>query len=90
MDPLLEQYVSADPQIHHGKACFRGTRVPLWAVLELLEAGIAPQVIVGPDYYPDLTLEHVRAALHFAAQHAKNQEYLALERPARGDHAVSD
>ena len=88
MDALIAQYVSADPQIHHGKPCFRGTRIPVYLVLELLEGGVQPEAIVGPDYYPTLTLEHVRAALHFAAQYAKNQEYLPLERPAHGDHAV--
>ena len=80
MDSLIEQYVRVDPQIHHGKPCFRGTRIPVHVVLELLEGGVSPQEIVGEDYYPELTLDHVRAALHFAAQYAKNQEYLAFER----------
>ena len=83
MDQRLDEYLSVDPQIHHGKPCFRGTRIPVYVVLELLEGGLRPDVIVGPDYYPQLTLEHVRAALHFAAQYAKNQEYLPLERPAQ-------
>ncbi len=82
MDDLLAKYVSVDPQIHHGKPCFRGTRIPVYLVLELLEGGVSPQEIVGNDYYPSLTLEHVKAALHFAAQYAKNQEYLSLERAA--------
>ena len=79
MDAFLEQCVSVDPQIHHGKPCFRGTRIPVYVVLELLEGGVSPQEIVGPDYYPDLTLDHVKAALHFAAQYAKNQEFLSFE-----------
>lgn len=83
MDSVIEQYVSVDPQVHHGRPCFRGTRIPVYAVLELLEGGVRPEAIVGTDYYPQLTLEHVRAALHFAAQYAKNQEYLSFERPAK-------
>ena len=75
VEPLLENYLSVDPQICHGKPCFRGTRIPVYLVLELLEAGVKPEEIVGEDYYPSLTLEHIRAALHFAAQYAKNQEY---------------
>ena len=82
MDAVSEQYIGVDPQIHHGKPCFRGTRIPVYVVLELLEGGATPETIVGPDYYPQLTPTHVRAALHFAAQYAKNQEYLPLERPA--------
>jgi uncharacterized protein (DUF433 family) len=83
MDPLLERYVSVDSMIQHGKPCFRGTRIPVYVILELLEGGVRPEAIVGQDYYPELTLEHVRAALHFAAQYAKYQEYLPLERPAQ-------
>ena len=79
MDALIEQYVSANPEICHGKPCFRGTRIPVYIVLELLEASISPQEITGPKYYPQLTAEHIRAALHFAAQYAKNQEALPLE-----------
>ena len=76
MENLVEKYLAVDPQIQHGKPCFRGTRIPVYVVLELLEAGTKPEEIVGQDYYPGLTLEHVRAALHFAAEYAKNQEYL--------------
>ena len=83
MDPLIEQYISVDPQVQHGKPCFRGTRIPVYVVLELLEGSVSPDAIVGHDYYPELTLDHVRAALHFAAEYAKNQEYLPLERPAQ-------
>lgn len=76
MENFLEKYIIADPQVQHGKPCFRGTRIPVYVVLELLEAGVKPEEIVGKDYYPDLTLQHIQAALHFAAEYAKNQEYL--------------
>ena len=76
MDGLIEKYISVSPQIQHGKPCFRGTRIPVYVVLELLEGGISSQEIIGEDYYPDLQIEHIRAALHFAAEYAKNQEYL--------------
>ena len=76
MDQLLEKYISVDAQIQHGKPSFRNTRIPVYVVLELLEAGVKPEEIVGKDYYPTLTLDHVRAALRFAAQFAKNQEYI--------------
>ena len=79
MDPVIEKYVSVDLQIHHGKPCFRGTRIPVYIVLELLEGGVKPEEIVGEDYYPQLTIEHVRAALHFAAQYAKHQEVFSFE-----------
>ena len=75
MDKLIEQNIAVDPKIQHGKPCFRGTRVPVYAVLELLEGGLTQDEVIGPDYYPQLTRAHVRAALHFVAEYAKNQEY---------------
>ncbi|MBI4970817.1 MAG: DUF433 domain-containing protein [Candidatus Omnitrophica bacterium] len=77
----FQKYLSLDPQVHHGKPCFRGTRIPVYVVLELLEGGVRPEEIVGQDYYPELTLDHVRAALHFAVDFAKNQEYLPFVEP---------
>ncbi len=75
----LQKYLSVDPEIQHGKPCFRGTRIPVYVVLELLEGGLKPEQIVGEDYYPQLKLEHVQAALHFAAEYAKHLEYLPFE-----------
>ena len=68
--------IEINPKIMVGKPVIRGTRIPVYVVLELLEGGVSSQEITGKDYYPDLTLDHVRAALHFAAEYAKNQEYL--------------
>ena len=75
MDPLIQKYLIIDSKIQHGKPCFRGTRIPVYAVLELLEGGVKPEEIVGENYYPNLSLEHIRIALRFAAQWANNQEY---------------
>ena len=80
MDEVIQKYIAVDPTVQHGKPCFRGTRVPVYVVLELLEGGLKPEEIVGKDYYPSLKVEHVRAALHFAAEYAKNQEYLPFEK----------
>lgn len=79
MDPLIQKYLSVNPQIQHGKPCFRGTRIPVYVVLELLEGGVKPEEIAGKDYYPDLTLDHVRSALRFAVEYAKNQEFVPFE-----------
>jgi uncharacterized protein (DUF433 family) len=57
--------VTVDPQVCHGKACIRGTRVLVSVVLENFAAGEAPEAIAR-DYH--LTLEDVRAALHYAGE----------------------
>jgi uncharacterized protein (DUF433 family) len=82
MDNLIEKFISADPEIHHGKPCFLHTRIPVYAVLELLEGGTSWEAVVGPDYYPALTRDHIRAALHYAAQAAKNEEYVPFKKSA--------
>ncbi len=43
-------------------------------VLDLLAAGISPSDIVSEDYFPDLTLEDVRACVAFANRLVKNED----------------
>jgi uncharacterized protein (DUF433 family) len=64
-------YISADPQVMHGTACFRGTRVPVSVVLDNLAAGETVERIVAN--YPSLKPEHIRAALAYAADLARER-----------------
>ena len=48
----VSQYITVDPAVCHGKPCFKGTRIMVHLVLGLLEAGLTPEIIIGPDYYP--------------------------------------
>ena len=57
--------VESVPGKMSGAWVFRGTRMPVQAIFENLEAGMSIQEIV--ENY-DVTLEEVRAALRFAAQ----------------------
>ena len=63
------RYVTANPEICHGKPCFRGTRIPVYLVLEMLEAGESPREIL--QSYPNLTKSAIQAALHYAAETLK-------------------
>jgi len=62
-----QDYIIVDPKICHGKPCFKNTRVMVHTVLELLAGGIKPEEITEDKYYPQLTDDHIRAALHYAA-----------------------
>ena len=73
-------YINADINICHGQPCFRGTRIMVYLVLELMEAGETPKQIMKS--YPQLTKKHIEAALHFAAEIIKNQEYVPFAQPA--------
>lgn len=48
----------------------------VYLVIELLEAGVTPEEIVGKDYYPNLTRKHIEAALHYAGDLLKTREYV--------------
>ena len=43
---LLGRYIVADPKVCHGKPTFRGTRIMVWQVLEMLGEGMAWETII--------------------------------------------
>jgi uncharacterized protein (DUF433 family) len=51
--------------VRGGKPCFVGTRITVYDVLEYLASGMTAEEIVAD--FPELSGEHVRAALEFAA-----------------------
>lgn len=62
----INRFIVADPEICHGKPTFKGTRVMVYLVLEMLESGATIEEITSA--YPSLTRKHVEAALDFAAK----------------------
>jgi uncharacterized protein (DUF433 family) len=65
--------IVVNPEIHFGQPCVAGTRVPVHTVLELVQAGVPFDRIVG-DYYPDLTADDVRACVQYAIDLIKAEE----------------
>ncbi|HEY2252432.1 MAG TPA: DUF433 domain-containing protein [Planctomycetaceae bacterium] len=63
--------ISADPAICHGKVCIKGTRVMVSVILDNLAEGESAESVVAN--YPSLTVEDVRAALHYAASLASDR-----------------
>jgi uncharacterized protein (DUF433 family) len=51
--------------LRSGKPCFIGTRIAVYDVLDYLASGMTTTEIVHD--FPELTEEHVRAAIEFAA-----------------------
>ena len=49
-----------DPQVCHGKACIKGTRIMVSVILEYLKVGIDEVEILKS--YPSLTLEDIEVA----------------------------
>lgn len=59
---MIERRISVDPNIHFGKPCVAGTRIPVRAVLELIGEGHSFDEI-NQDFYPDLHPEDIRACI---------------------------
>ena len=68
-----QQRIVVDPSVHFGKPCVAGTRVPVEAVLELIQEGITFEQIVR-DYYPDLEVDDVRACARYATELVRSEE----------------
>lgn len=62
---MTEPSIVVDPTIHFGQPCVAGTRIPVYAVLELVQVGISFGDIVH-NYYPDLTEDDVKACVGYA------------------------
>jgi uncharacterized protein (DUF433 family) len=59
--------IQIDPNIHFGKPCIAGTRIPVHDVLELVSDGI-PFAEIIRDYYPTLSNEDIRACVRYAIE----------------------
>ena len=64
-------YITVDPNVCHGKACIRNTRVMVSVVLDNLAAGLTPDEIVRS--HPSLSHEAVQAAVTYAAELARER-----------------
>lgn len=66
-----QNYIVVDPEICHGRACIRGTRVMVSVILDNIAAGISADEILKS--YPSLPPEAIQAALAYAAELARER-----------------
>jgi uncharacterized protein (DUF433 family) len=78
-DPLLKR-ISSDPEICHGQACIKGTRIMVSVILGGLAEGMTSEEILNE--FSELCPDDIRAALAYAANLAveKDQHLLAAAR----------
>ena len=57
----MEDWITVDPGVCHGKPIVRGTRIMVSNILSLLAGGYAIAQIL--DYYPELSEEAIKGAL---------------------------
>lgn len=70
---LKIERITIDQKIHFGKPCIAGTRIPVFCVLELIQAGISFNEIIS-KYYPDITFDDIRACIQYAVELVKREE----------------
>ncbi len=64
--------IEVNPEILSGKAVVKGTRIPVYLILELLSAGYDFKKIIKA--YPTLSIKDIEAAIAHAASLTKNDE----------------
>ncbi len=74
MEQKLKQYerITIDPKIMVGKPVIKGTRIPVYVILNLLGDGYTFEELIKD--YPDLTKGDILAAIKFAAQFTEFEE----------------
>ena len=74
---IMKQRIIVDPKILAGKAVIKGTRIPVYLILNLVAHGKTFKEITQD--YPELTETDVVAALEYATSHMKYEEIKPLE-----------
>ena len=64
-------HITVDPNVCHGKACIKDTRIMVSVVLDNVAAGLTPNEII--ESYPSLKREDIQAAVAYAAELARER-----------------
>lgn len=76
MTDELAGRIIIDEQILGGKPIIKGTRIPLYLILELLASGMNEQQVMSE--YPNLKHEDIKASLEYASRILRNEEVIPL------------
>lgn len=69
------KYIVVDDEICHGKPTFKGTRILVSDVIELLATGLSIKEIIR-DYYPSLNEDMIKEALDWAARIIRGEHHV--------------
>jgi uncharacterized protein (DUF433 family) len=70
-DTVMHERISIDPQICHGQACIKGTRIPVHQIVRMLANGDRIEDLL--EEYPSITREDVLACLDYAGALAEEE-----------------
>lgn len=69
---MTYNHIEVNPGIAGGSPVFRGTRLPLYTILDFISAGNSVEEIL--HHYPQLTESHIQEALKYASDTLKYKE----------------
>lgn len=75
MTGAQRELIVRDPNVCHGQAVVKGTRVMVSVILDAIAAGMTEDAILAG--YPSLTVDGIRAAAAYGAELARD-EYPAV------------
>ena len=78
MKAEIGKYITADTEICHGKPTFKGTRILVSDIIELVAAGEPIEKILRG--YPSLTREMIQDALRYAAKIIRGNYYVEFSK----------
>ena len=67
----MNSRISIDPEICHGQACIKGTRIPVHQIVHMLANGDTIEVLL--ESYPTIERKDILACLDYAAELAEEQ-----------------
>jgi uncharacterized protein (DUF433 family) len=67
----MYERISVNPNICHGQACIKGTRIPVHQIVHMLANGDSIDDLLRE--YPSITKEDILACLNYAAMLAEEQ-----------------
>ena len=68
---IMDRRITTDVRILAGKPVIKGTRIPVYLILDLLAHGYTPERVINA--YPKLTKSDIRAALNYGQALARNE-----------------
>ena len=76
MNMMIDDRIEINPKKMGGKPVIRGTRIPVYFILELLANGWSFEEILKS--YPQLTKEDILAAIRYASMILKEKQYVEV------------
>ena len=68
--------ITMDPEVLSGKPVIKGTRIPVYLILELLANGMTEKEIL--KQYPTLKKADIKAVLLYASKCIENEETIVI------------